>query len=93
MKRLQKHQAFEAELSAHQSRIAEIEKQADVLTRQKAANQASVEKQKANLLAHWAALVRASQDQSRSLEEARDILNFQQLVERVLTWIREKVRA
>lgn len=38
----------------------------------------------------WDALLRASLERSQDLEEARDILNFNQLVDRVLSWIRDK---
>lgn len=40
------------------------------------------------LLRKWNELVAMSQEQSNALEEARDLLNFNQLVERVLQWIK-----
>ena len=43
------------------------------------------------MLKKWNELVAMSLDQSNALEEARDLLNFNQLVERVLQWIRVQV--
>lgn len=39
------------------------------------------------MLKKWNDLVSMSKEQSNALEEARDLLNFNQLVERILQWI------
>lgn len=39
------------------------------------------------MLNKWNELVAMSRDQSSALEEARDLLDFKQLVERVMRWI------
>lgn len=91
LKRLQKHQAFESELSAYEIRIRQIESESDQLVGVLPGEREKLNKSKFELLSKWRELVRSSQEQSVALEEARDILNFQQLVERAMTWIREKV--
>lgn len=40
------------------------------------------------MLNKWDELEAMSRDQSSALEEARDLLNFKQLVERVMRWIK-----
>ena len=53
--------------------------------------ESDIRKKGYELLTKWRQLADASQGQSRALEEARDLLDFNQLCERVLAWIREKV--
>src|SRR5690348_12603310 len=92
MKRLQKHLAFEAELSANQPRIVQIYARADELVQQKGDQEGKeIKRKKENLERKWNGLVNASQEQSQALEEARDMLDFNQLVERVMAWVRDKV--
>lgn len=43
------------------------------------------------MLNKWNELVAMSLDQSSALEEARDLLDFKQLVERVMRWIRVRI--
>lgn len=43
------------------------------------------------LMAKWEELLKASNDRGKGLEEARDILEFNEQVEKVEMWIREKV--
>lgn len=40
------------------------------------------------MLKKWKELVAMSEEQSNALEEARDLLNFKQLVESILQWIK-----
>ena len=44
-----------------------------------------------NLIAKWNELMKASNERGKGLEEARDILKFNEEVEKVEAWIREKV--
>uniref|UniRef100_F1KPH2 Spectrin beta chain n=1 Tax=Ascaris suum TaxID=6253 RepID=F1KPH2_ASCSU len=90
MKRLQKHQAMEAELTANSARIEQIREQAKELASKRTADSEDIMKRSSALLRKWNELVAMSQEQSNALEEARDLLNFNQLVERVLQWIKEK---
>ncbi|KAK0410555.1 hypothetical protein QR680_005192 [Steinernema hermaphroditum] len=89
MKLLQKHQAFEAEMSANEPRIAQIKRQTSELRRLPEMNSFTLQKAE-DLGAQWERLVALSRDQSGALEEARDMLAFKQLEERVYAWIREK---
>ena len=43
------------------------------------------------LIAHWNELLQAMQDRGKGLEEAKDILHFNEEVDKVQAWIREKV--
>ncbi|VDM44604.1 unnamed protein product [Toxocara canis] len=90
MKRLQKHQAMEAELAANAPRIEQIRGEAKELASKRTADSDDILKRSSALLMKWNELVAMSQEQSNALEEARDLLNFNQLVERVLQWIKEK---
>ncbi len=44
-----------------------------------------------SLLLSWVRLLEGSRAQSRALDEARDLLNFNQLEQRLLHWIKDKV--
>ncbi|VDK61916.1 unnamed protein product [Onchocerca ochengi] len=90
MKRLQKHQAMEAELSTNESRIQEIRVRAQTLASKPTNDGHDINKRTAAMLNKWDELEAMSRDQSSALEEARDLLNFKQLVERVMRWIKEK---
>ncbi len=84
-------QAFERELCANQARMEQIGRDAEVLLRNGHAEKQAIGAKRDELGRLWQALVDASQQRSRSLEEARDLLDFNQLVDRALAWIREKV--
>ena len=43
-------------------------------------------------MAKWKELLQASNNRGKGLEEARDILEFNEQVDKVEMWIREKVR-
>ncbi|CAJ0961940.1 unnamed protein product, partial [Mesorhabditis belari] len=88
MKRLQRHQAFEAELDANRDRVKAILDHGQSL--QRGPNGRMVTEQCARLSQHWKDLEALCIDQSRALEEARDLLRFKQLVDRVFEWIRDK---
>lgn len=45
-----------------------------------------------NLMRKWKELLIASANRGKGLEEAKDILKFDEEVEKVEAWIREKVR-
>lgn len=52
-----------------------------------------IQKRVNNLIAKWNELMKASSERGKGLEEARDILKFNEEVEKVEAWIREKVRS
>jgi len=44
------------------------------------------------LMSKWKELLKASEDRGKGLGEVKDILEFNEQVDKVLDWIREKVR-
>ncbi|KRX45019.1 Spectrin beta chain, non-erythrocytic 5 [Trichinella murrelli] len=88
VKLLQKHQTVEAELAFHRPRIEQIYHTANILLKQGHANRDEVKSCKESIQRKWGALESACQEQSLALEEARDILNFEQLIDNVTAWIR-----
>ncbi|MFH4975130.1 hypothetical protein AB6A40_001839 [Gnathostoma spinigerum] len=90
MRRLQKHQAMEAELEANAPRVEEIRQMLKERASLPGVNRAEVVKKSEEVLSRWEKLTSMSRDQSSALEEARDLLNFNQMVERIMQWIKEK---
>ncbi|XP_015429631.1 PREDICTED: spectrin beta chain, non-erythrocytic 5 isoform X2 [Dufourea novaeangliae] len=90
IKKLQKHQAFQAELAANQSRIEEIKAKGETLLAQKHPASAEIRQQLEHLHASWKKLLLESENRGRGLEEAQDILEFNNQVEKIEAWIRDK---
>ncbi|CAL7939039.1 unnamed protein product [Xylocopa violacea] len=90
IKKLQKHQAFQAELAANQSRIEEIKAKGETLLKQKHPASAEILQQLEHLHASWRKLLLESENRGRGLEEAQDILEFNNQVEKIEAWIRDK---
>ncbi|KAK7068041.1 Spectrin beta chain, non-erythrocytic 5, partial [Halocaridina rubra] len=90
VKKLQKHQAFMAELQAHESRIKEITDKGAMLINKKHKNSDNVKDEVDQLVDRWTHLVLDAENHSRGLEEAQDILEFNTQVEKVDAWIRDK---
>nr|XP_002732400.1 PREDICTED: spectrin beta chain, non-erythrocytic 5-like [Saccoglossus kowalevskii] len=90
MKRLQRHQALEAEIIANQTKIKEIKQNGDVLIAKKHEHSVDIKERVQELLKHWNELVEASSSRGRFLEEAKDILEYNRQVDIVETWMREK---
>ncbi|XP_042865885.1 spectrin beta chain, non-erythrocytic 5-like isoform X7 [Penaeus japonicus] len=90
VKKLQKHQAFMAELQAHESRIKEITENGAMLVQKKHKSSAEVKEEVDHLVEKWTQLVLDAENHSRGLEEAQDILEFNTQVEKVDAWIRDK---
>ncbi|KIH51678.1 spectrin repeat-containing domain protein, partial [Ancylostoma duodenale] len=88
MKRLQKHQALEAELAANRKRVDQVLQRGKEL--QAKHRDAGISARCDGLYNRWMTLVDACSEQSRALEEARDLLTFRQLVDRVLSWAHER---
>lgn len=74
--KFQKHQAFQAELAAHEPRIAGIQKQAYRLTKERHSAAASVEAAWIRLASAWKKLLSDTDAHGQGLEEAQDILEF-----------------
>ncbi|XP_011150755.1 spectrin alpha chain isoform X3 [Harpegnathos saltator] len=90
IKKLQKHQAFQAELAANQGRIEEIKAKGETLLAQKHPASAEIRQQLEHLHASWRKLLLESGNRGRGLEEAQDILEFNNQVEKIEAWIRDK---
>ncbi|CAI4223262.1 unnamed protein product [Auanema sp. JU1783] len=88
MKLLQKHQALEAELSTNKQQVDQVLRRGKELNLKH--RNPDISSRCDHLQRRWDVLASASSDQSRALEEFRDLLSFRQLVDRVLLWIREK---
>ena len=89
-KELQKHQSFQLELQANSLNIKEIKQKADHLISKSHENGLEVRSQMEQLIHKWNQLLDASEQRGRGLEEAQDILEFNQNVEKVESWIRDK---
>ncbi|KAF9407356.1 hypothetical protein HW555_012597, partial [Spodoptera exigua] len=85
IKKLQKHQAFTAELAANRARLQEVQELAGQLR-----PDADVDKQLQDLQADWQRLETATEQRGRGLEEAQDILEFNQHLDKIEAWIRDK---
>jgi vacuolar-type H+-ATPase subunit I/STV1 len=87
---LRQHQAMEIQLSAHSERIDAIRTQLTALQKPPSHLPESIEKRAMILLTKWDELGQRSRLLSASLQEARELFDFTQSVDRVLVWIRDK---
>ncbi|XP_043484059.1 spectrin alpha chain [Leptopilina heterotoma] len=90
IKKLQKHQAFQAELAANQSKVEEIKAKGETLLLQKHPASLEIKQQVDILNTSWKNLLHESGNRGRGLEEAQDILEFNNQVEKIEAWIRDK---
>ncbi|XP_022090941.1 spectrin beta chain, non-erythrocytic 5-like isoform X2 [Acanthaster planci] len=90
MKKLQKHQAFEAEIAANEKLIAEVKKAGDLVIAEHHPDSSDIQHDLKELLDHWEALRRASARRSQQLDEVKDLLEFNRQAEKVESWIKEK---
>lgn len=89
-KRLQKHQAFQAEVSAHQSRLNQIKQTGETLISKRHEASPDIHRQLENLQQRWKQLLAASVLLGRGLEEAQDILDFNTQFEKAMAWLADK---
>ncbi|XP_076313686.1 LOW QUALITY PROTEIN: spectrin beta chain, non-erythrocytic 5-like [Tachypleus tridentatus] len=90
VKNLKKHQAFEAELTAHDQSITEVKQKGESLLSKRHESSTEVRRQLETLLKKWAELRKASSDRGRGLMEAQDILELNTQVDKVEAWMRDK---
>lgn len=90
IKKLQKHQAFQAETAANEGRIQEIKDNGNTLIakRHKASN--DIKQQLVDLDVLWKQLVYEVDLRGKGLEEAQDILEFNNQLDKLEAWIRDK---
>lgn len=90
IKKLQKHQAFQAELAANKGRITSIQEKGQMLLAKKHKSSREIENALEQLLTSWNNLLIESENRGRGLEEAQDILEFNNQLEKIEAWIRDK---
>lgn len=89
--KLQKHQAFEAELTAHEEAIDAVRETGEELMTSGHFAAEEVERRIEALYLHWEELLEASATKGKRLEEARDHQKFNQEVDIADSCISEKV--
>lgn len=90
IKKLQKHQAFQAEISANEGRIKEIKSVAETLVSKKHESTKEIREALNKLLESWNNLLSTIEAHGKGLEEAQDILEFNSQLEKIEAWIRDK---
>ncbi|XP_059505307.1 spectrin beta chain, non-erythrocytic 5 isoform X2 [Stegostoma tigrinum] len=90
LKLLQKHQAFEAEILAHEAIITSVTETGELLLNTRHPNSSEIRRSMRVLLEHWEQLKSAVAARGKMLEDNRDFLEFLQKVDQVEAWIREK---
>ncbi|XP_048733527.1 spectrin alpha chain, non-erythrocytic 1-like isoform X2 [Ostrea edulis] len=90
IKKLQKHQAFEAEILANTDQITKIKEEGDVLLKKKHPESDKVKQSLQRLNSKWNELLQASNNRGKGLVELKDILMFNEQVDKVEMWMREK---
>lgn len=90
MKKLQKHQAFVAEVAANESRIKEIVKKGETLIAKRHRASKDIRHQLLTLQDAWNQLLKDVDIHGKGLEEAQDILDFNNQLEKIEAWIRDK---
>lgn len=90
IKMLQKHQALQAEVTANEIRIVEIKQKGEKLLNLKHSSSNDIKMKLKDLQESWNELLREVQFRGRGLEEAHDILEFNNELDKIETWIRDK---
>lgn len=90
IKKLQKHQTFQAELTAHSGKIKEIKANGEALIRKNHKASQDIADQLFDLEKAWHQLLDEVELRGKGLEEAHDILEFNNQLDKIESWIREK---
>lgn len=90
IKKLQKHQAFQAEVAANEGRIKEIQDMGNTLIQKNHEHSNDIKQTVKNVLASWKILNNQLNERGRGLEEAQDILEFNNQLDKIEAWIRDK---
>ncbi|KAF5273495.1 hypothetical protein FQA39_LY07512 [Lamprigera yunnana] len=90
IKELQKHQAFQAEIAANESQIIEVMDKGNKLISKRHKASSDIKQQLADLDSAWRGLAREVNLRGRGLEEAQDILEFNNQLDKLEAWIRDK---
>ena len=90
IKLLQKHQVLQAEIERHKPQMTEVCTKGNRLVQKKHESSPEISVSLNSLVKTWEELQQLSSQISKGLEEAREILNFNNEVDKVEAWIREK---
>ncbi|XP_063909279.1 spectrin beta chain, non-erythrocytic 1 isoform X5 [Zophobas morio] len=90
IKELQKHQAFQAEIAANEGKIKEVKSKGETLLRKNHKASKDIQTQLKNLDDAWKQLLREVNSRGKGLEEAQDILEFNNQLDKIESWIRDK---
>lgn len=90
IKKLQKHQALQAEVAANEVRIREIKKTGEILIGKKHESLEEIKTAVRKVLEAWNDLLKELDQRGRGLEEAQDILEFNNQLDKIEAWIRDK---
>ncbi|KXJ76213.1 hypothetical protein RP20_CCG010134 [Aedes albopictus] len=90
VKKLQKHQAFQAEVAANEGRIREVKQKGEMLIKKRHECAAEIEDEVRKLSESWNVLLNEVASRGRGLEEAQDILEFDSQLDKLEAWIRDK---
>ncbi|XP_017956521.1 spectrin beta chain, non-erythrocytic 1 isoform X5 [Drosophila navojoa] len=90
IKKLQKHQAFQAEVAANQGRIKEIQDTGVILLSKQHESSPEIKQAIERVVAAWQGLLAELDQRGRGLEEAQDILEFNNQLDKIEAWIRDK---
>ncbi|XP_044756004.1 spectrin alpha chain isoform X2 [Coccinella septempunctata] len=90
IKMLQKHQALQAEVAANVVRIVEIKHKGEKLLNLKHSSSNDIKMKLKDFQESWNDLLREVQFRGKGLEEAQDILEFNNHLDKIETWIRDK---
>ena len=90
IKLLQKHQVLQAEIERHKPQITEVCTKGNRLVQKKHENSPEISATLNSLVKTWEELQQLSSLISKGLEEAREILSFNNEVDKIEAWIRDK---
>lgn len=83
IKKLQKHQALQAEVAANQERVIDIKKTGELLIQKNHENVTEIKEVISKVLTAWRELLKELDQRGRGLEEAQDILEFNNQLDKV----------
>ncbi|XP_025833247.1 spectrin beta chain, non-erythrocytic 1 [Agrilus planipennis] len=90
MKKLQKYQAFQAEVAANEGNIKEIKYKGETLVQKRHKATPDIKRQLVDLDQTWNQLIHEVELRGKGLEEAHDILEFNNQLDKMEAWIRDK---
>lgn len=90
VKKLKKLQALKAEVTANEGRVHEIKHKGNILLSRSYYLPTNIKDQVLHVSALWKKLIDEVNLQGRGLEEAQDILDFNNELDKLETWIRDK---